>query len=216
MASEKIAMLVELATFLSASLPRKPIRVILLRYIRFSCSARLSRAPKASGRGSPGKKLLFWGDRNGGARNRNGAIAKQASQAPGAAKSPEAVPRQRAEQKRDRTDHHFAGRSRRGNAVLRSHRRSVSTVLEVGAGFPERQLQMRGEEIRKRAGILNQDHEITPGTPASDNQPDPTPASKITKSTAKSTAERWGNTPDGLAAAARKSMISGADADLIR
>ena len=35
-ASEKIAMLVALAAFLSASLPMKPIRVIRLRYIRFS------------------------------------------------------------------------------------------------------------------------------------------------------------------------------------
>jgi hypothetical protein len=45
-ATEKIAMLVELAAFLSASLPMKPIRVILLSYMCFSCSARLSRAPE--------------------------------------------------------------------------------------------------------------------------------------------------------------------------
>src|ERR1700736_4081385 len=66
-ASEKIAMLVALATFLSASLPMKPIRVILLRYICFSCSARCLGHLKASGRGSPDKKLLFWGNRTAAA-----------------------------------------------------------------------------------------------------------------------------------------------------
>src|ERR1051325_10444475 len=66
-ASENTAIFVVLLTFFSASPPRKPMRVILLRYIRFSCSARLSRAPgRASGRGSQDQKLLFWGDRHGG------------------------------------------------------------------------------------------------------------------------------------------------------
>src|SRR4249920_3954906 len=51
-ASEKIAMLVALAAFLSASLPRKPIRVIRLRYIRFSLLPVRLGHPKASGRGS--------------------------------------------------------------------------------------------------------------------------------------------------------------------
>ena len=62
---KKIAMLIALAAFLSASLPMKPIRVILLRYIRFSlfCPICLGH-PKASGRGSQDKKLLFWGDRH--------------------------------------------------------------------------------------------------------------------------------------------------------
>src|SRR6185369_7181861 len=67
-ASEKIAILVALLTFFSALLPMKPIRVILLRYIRFSVSALLSRAPEASGRGSQDQKLHFWGDRHGKAR----------------------------------------------------------------------------------------------------------------------------------------------------
>src|SRR6266498_2480145 len=60
-ASEKIAMLVELAAFLSASLPRKPIRVILLRYIRFSCSARLSRAPESEWARLPRQEAAFLG-----------------------------------------------------------------------------------------------------------------------------------------------------------
>jgi hypothetical protein len=41
--------------------------------------------------------MLFWGDRNGGSQNRNGASAKQNLRRPQRRrKSPEAVPRQRA------------------------------------------------------------------------------------------------------------------------
>ena len=57
-ASEKIARLVALLSFFSASLPMKPMRVILLRYyyIRFSFSALLSRAPGSEwARGSQDK-----------------------------------------------------------------------------------------------------------------------------------------------------------------
>src|SRR5215470_14176058 len=70
-------MFVVLLTFFSASLPRKPMRVILLRYIRFSCSARLSRAPGSEWARLPRPKLLFWGDRHGGARTGTVPEAKQ-------------------------------------------------------------------------------------------------------------------------------------------
>jgi hypothetical protein len=48
---------------------------------------------RASGRGSPDKKLLFWGDRNGGART--GTVREQSRSfaVAGRRKSPEAVPR---------------------------------------------------------------------------------------------------------------------------
>src|SRR4029077_20362125 len=76
-ASEKIAMLVALLTFFSASLPMKPIRVILLRYIRFSCSARLSRAPGSEWARLPRQEAAFLGGPERGSQNRNGARAKQ-------------------------------------------------------------------------------------------------------------------------------------------
>jgi hypothetical protein len=76
-ASEKIAMLVALATFLSASLPMKPIRVTLLRYIRFSCSACLSRAPESERVRLPRQEAAFLGGPERGSQNRNGAKAKQ-------------------------------------------------------------------------------------------------------------------------------------------
>src|SRR5215467_1076484 len=64
-ASENTAMFVALLTFFSASLPRKPIRVILLRYIRFPCSARLSRAPGSEWARLPRPEVAFLGDRYG-------------------------------------------------------------------------------------------------------------------------------------------------------
>src|SRR5215470_14424051 len=54
-------MFVVLLTFFSASLPRKPMRVILLRYIRFSCSARLSRAPGSEWARLPRPEAAFLG-----------------------------------------------------------------------------------------------------------------------------------------------------------
>src|SRR5689334_21443139 len=65
-ASENTAMLVALLTFLSALPPRKPMRVILLRYIRSPVLPFCLGHPEASGRGSQDQKLLFWGDRHGG------------------------------------------------------------------------------------------------------------------------------------------------------
>jgi hypothetical protein len=78
-----------LLTFFSASLPRKPMRVILLRYIRFSCSARLSRAPASEWARLPRSEAAFLGEPARGSQHRNGAAGKaEASQAPGAARVP--------------------------------------------------------------------------------------------------------------------------------
>src|SRR5262245_6885564 len=86
-------MFVPLLTFFSASPPRKPMRVILLRYIRFSCSARLSRAPEASGRGSQDQKLLFWGTGTGEPEPERCRRQSRSFAGAGRRKSPEAVPR---------------------------------------------------------------------------------------------------------------------------
>jgi hypothetical protein len=63
---------------------------------------------KASGRGSPGKKLLFWGDRNGGART--GRVREQSRSFADAGRRKK--PRSSAEtdgqdRERDRTDYHL-------------------------------------------------------------------------------------------------------------
>src|SRR4051794_4630221 len=76
-ASEYTAIIVALLTFFSASPPRKPMRVILLRYIRFSVSARLSRAPRSEWARLPRPEAAFLGDRHGGARTETGPKAKQ-------------------------------------------------------------------------------------------------------------------------------------------
>src|SRR5690349_20038462 len=95
-------MLVALLTFLSASPPRKPMRVILLRYIRLSCSARLSRAPGSEWARLPRAEAAFLGGPARGSQNRNGAVGKaEASQAPGAARAPKLCRHRRAEQETD-------------------------------------------------------------------------------------------------------------------
>src|SRR5215471_16620352 len=97
-ASEKIAMLVALAAFLSASLPMKPIRVIRLSYIRFSLFC-----PLVSGTGK----------RVGAVREQSRSFAVA-----GRRKGPEAVPRRTDRtRERNRTDHHSASRRRRRNAA---------------------------------------------------------------------------------------------------
>src|SRR5262249_41829615 len=64
-------------------------RVILLRYIRFSCSARLSRAPGSEWARLPRPEAAFLGGPARGSQNRNGAAGKaEASPAPGAARAP--------------------------------------------------------------------------------------------------------------------------------
>jgi hypothetical protein len=65
------------------------MRVILLRYIRFSCSARLSRAPGSEWARLPRPEAAFLGGPARGSQNRNGAEGKaEASQAPGVARAP--------------------------------------------------------------------------------------------------------------------------------
>src|SRR5260370_9493696 len=81
-ASEKIAMLVALAAFLSASLPMKPIRVTLLMYIRFSCSARLTRPPEDDVARLPRQEAPFLGGTGTGEPEPEGCRSKaEASQA---------------------------------------------------------------------------------------------------------------------------------------
>jgi hypothetical protein len=58
----RIAILVALLTFFSASLPMKLIRVTLLRYIRFSVSALLSRAPGSEWARLPRPEAAFLGE----------------------------------------------------------------------------------------------------------------------------------------------------------
>src|SRR4051812_49154528 len=95
-------MFVALLTFFSASPPRKPMRVILLRYIRFSCSARLSRAPGSEWARLPRPEAAFLGGPARGSQNRNGAEGKaEASQAPGSARAPKQC-RDGVEQETDR------------------------------------------------------------------------------------------------------------------
>jgi hypothetical protein len=118
--------LVALAAFLSASLPMKPLTVILLRYIRFSLFRPfVSGARKASGRGSPDKKLHFWGNRHGGEPEPEGCESKaEASQTPGAAKAPKQCRDERAVQGNATeriTTLLVAGRCRNGRNPNHSH-----------------------------------------------------------------------------------------------
>src|SRR5258708_6801131 len=135
-ASEKIAMLVELAAFLSASLPMKPIRVIRVRYIRFSLFC-----PFVSGTGkrvgaAPKSRSCFSGGTGTGEPEPEGCGSKaEASQTPGAAKAPKQWRDNEQYRKLDQTDHHFAGRSR-SNAVIQNHPRYASAVQEVNDGVP--------------------------------------------------------------------------------
>ena len=77
MASEKIAMLVALAAFLSASLPMKPIRVIRLRYIRFSLFRPIVSGTRKRVGAAPQARSCFSGGPERGSQNRKGARAKQ-------------------------------------------------------------------------------------------------------------------------------------------
>ena len=144
-ASENSAMFVALLTFFSASPPRKPMRVILLRYIRFSCSARLSRAPGSEWARLPRPEAAFLGGPARGSQNRNGAEGKaEASQAPGAARAPKQCRDKGWNRKRTGNSSDIVGRRRqvagqrenRACSTSGSRRNSRGTV---GAGqHPER------------------------------------------------------------------------------
>jgi hypothetical protein len=91
------------------------MRVILLRYIRFSCSARLSRAPESECARLPRPEAAFLGGPARGSQNRNGAIGKaEASQAPGAARAPKQCRDRRVEQETERKQFRYRF-SPRGN-----------------------------------------------------------------------------------------------------
>src|SRR5450759_224759 len=122
-ASEKIATFVALLTFFSASLPKKPIRAILLRYKRFSCSAHLSRAPGSEWARLPRPEAAFLGgpERRRGSQNRNGAVGKvEASQTPGAPQKPRSSALRQTTDNATQTDRHFVVRSRRRNAMIQT------------------------------------------------------------------------------------------------
>src|SRR5260370_26871555 len=106
-ANEKIAMLVALAAFLSASLPMKPIRLIRLRTYVSPCSARWSRAPESEWARLPRPEAAFLGGPERGSQNPKERRAPQ--------KSPEAMPRRTDRTgERDRTEHPFCWRRHGG------------------------------------------------------------------------------------------------------
>jgi hypothetical protein len=77
-AGEKIAGLVALLSFFSASLPMKPMRAILVEVHTFLLSALLSRAPGSEWARLPRQEVAFSGGTgNGGARTRMVPQAKQ-------------------------------------------------------------------------------------------------------------------------------------------
>src|SRR5258708_37520380 len=107
-------MSVEFAAFLSASLPMKPIRVIRLRYIRFSLFCPFVSGTRKRVGAAPKSRSGFSGGTGTGEPEPEGCGSKaEASQPPGAAKAPKQCRDNEQVRKRDRTDHHLAGRSRR-------------------------------------------------------------------------------------------------------
>src|SRR5262245_39149301 len=131
-------MLVALLALFSASLPRKPMRVILLRYIRFSCSARLSRAPGSEWARLPRPEAAFLGGPARGSQNRNGAKGKaEASQAPGAARAPKQCRDGGWNRKPTGNCHDIVGRSRRKSNVNAKLRRFAMPMasMRVDAEF---------------------------------------------------------------------------------
>src|SRR5260370_13404994 len=97
----------------------KPIRVILLRYIRFSCSARLSRAQESEWARLPRQESAFLGGPERGSQNRKGARAKQKLRR---RRAPQKAPKQcrdrRAGQGTRPNGLPLGGRSRRRDAVI--------------------------------------------------------------------------------------------------
>jgi hypothetical protein len=116
------------------------LRTHWVTYIRFSCSARLSRALEGKWARLPRREAAFLGGPERGSQNREGARAKQKLRRRRAPQKPRSSAETNGQdRKRDRTDHHLAGCSRQRNAVIQNHPRYASAVLEVNGGFPERQ-----------------------------------------------------------------------------
>ena len=96
------------------------MRVILLRYISFSCSARLSRAPESERARLPRPKAAFLGGTGTGEpepergcrQSRSFAWQSRSFAGAGRRKSPDAVPRQRVEQETNRKQFRHVGRRR--------------------------------------------------------------------------------------------------------
>ena len=137
LASEKIAMLFALAAFLSAPLPMKPIRVIRLRYIRFSlfCPS-VSGTRKRVGAAPKSRSCFSGGTGTGEPEPQECENKAESSQMLGAAKAPKQCRDNEQDRKRDRTEYHFAGRSRRGNELIQDHPRYASAALEVNGRVP--------------------------------------------------------------------------------
>src|SRR5262245_12668888 len=130
-------MLVALLALFSSSLPRKPIRVILLRYIRFSCSARLSRAPGSEWARLPRPEVAFLGAPVRGSQNRNGAGGKaEASQAPGAARAPKQCRARGWNRKRTGNSTDRIVRSRRRSSATRDRRLAEPIGLRIAEQRP--------------------------------------------------------------------------------
>jgi hypothetical protein len=124
-------------TFFSASLPRKPMRVILLRYIRFSCSARLSRAPECGWAWLSRPEAAFLGGPKTGEPEPERCHSQSRSFAgTGRRKRPEAVPRQRVEKETTGNSHDMVGPNRRTCNVRSSspcHRLESAPHLRAAA-----------------------------------------------------------------------------------
>jgi hypothetical protein len=120
-------MLVVLLTFFWASLPRKPMRVTLLSYIRFSCSVRSA----SSTRKRAGVAPKAWGCFSGGTETGEPEPEQCRRQSrsfadAGRRKSPEAVPRQRVEKETDRKQ------SRHGRSQPPNMQREIVVALPTG------------------------------------------------------------------------------------
>ena len=116
------------------SLPIKPIRVILLRYIRFSCSACLSRAPESEWARLPRQEAAFLGGPKRGSQNRRVREQSRSFADAGHPKSPEAVPRPTG-RTGDSTERNIMLRVAAVVGTAQSKPSQLaSTVLEVDAG----------------------------------------------------------------------------------
>jgi hypothetical protein len=102
---------------------------------------------------APKTRSCFSGGTGTGEPEPEGCESKaEASQTPGAAKAPKQCRDNEQDGKRDRTDHHFAGRRRGRNAVIQNLARYASAVLESRMGQSGNSIRV--EKPLKHAGIL--------------------------------------------------------------